>query len=492
MGVALRSIFRLPEPTDTLVMNVAFILVFAGGATVLSLAILSRPVGLDLPVSAVVAVVAALSAAAVWPLRHRPLPGGAIHSLTAFGTLLITVVVAYGGEWAQNFTVFYLWMVVYAAAFFGPAAWLAHLGLTAVGYALAAVGHPEQAALIAFVPVVAGPAVVLGGFTLVVSSRRRDTARRLLECVAISGELVNDTPGDTDVLGVICAGTRGACDAAGVLLLVPAADDRWELAAAAGEHPVDIALLGDLASPEEGLSLVRVATARGGAGSRLLVGLHHSEMRVGMLVVEWDSVVARVSDVVACLVRAYAEQAAAALAYHSVHSTLTALARTDPLTGLANRRAFRSALEAAARHAQRTGELLSVVMFDFNRFKEFNDSHGHAAGDLLLTGVATGWCERLRGRDVLARLGGDEFALLLPDTDTDGAAALAAAMCDAMPSSPVTCSAGVATWDGHETLDALLDDTDKHLYLAKRDKASAPRVRQAGVVAGNRPMTAAF
>ncbi len=217
--------------------------------------------------------------------------------------------------------------------------------------------------------------------------------------------------------------------------------------------------------------------SRGQRASRLEVPLHHAGTPIGVLVVDWDRVVARVADVTAHLVRAYAEQASAALRYRTVHTTLTELAATDPLTGLANRRQFHTALEAAARDAARTGEPLSVAMFDLNDLKGFNDTCGHAAGDRLLADTAAAWQGRVRGRDELARLGGDEFALLLPTTSGDGAALVARELCEAMPPGPVTCSAGVATWDGAEPLDELLRVADQALYEAKRVGGATVRSR---------------
>jgi diguanylate cyclase (GGDEF)-like protein len=95
-------------------------------------------------------------------------------------------------------------------------------------------------------------------------------------------------------------------------------------------------------------------------------------------------------------------------------SQLTDMASTDPLTGLPNRRAW----DARVSHALKAGQRFTVAMLDFDRFKEFNDTHGHPAGDRLLKETAACWREQLRAGDMLARLGGEEFGLLLLDCNT--------------------------------------------------------------------------
>ncbi|MEA2322914.1 MAG: hypothetical protein QOD81_2764 [Solirubrobacteraceae bacterium] len=139
----------------------------------------------------------------------------------------------------------------------------------------------------------------------------------------------------------------------------------------------------------------------------------------------------------------------------------------DPLTGLANRRAWDRAL-ARERDAHRGIDgRLSVAVIDLDHFKLFNDAHGHLAGDQLLRGAAAAWSDCIRERDVLARLGGDEFALLCPGTPAGDAALVADRLRDALPHQQ-RCSVGVATWDGAEPGDALVERADRALYAAKR------------------------
>src|SRR5207249_3948484 len=147
------------------------------------------------------------------------------------------------------------------------------------------------------------------------------------------------------------------------------------------------------------------------------------------------------------------------------------LASTDPLTGTANRRGWEEDFRRALAHAQKTGLPLSLVLIDIDHFKDFNDQHGHQAGDRLLKEVAARWMIHLRAADVLARFGGDEFAMILPNCPQWAARAIAERICAAVPLG-VTCSAGVSAWDGQESLESLVARADRALYRAKEEGRS--------------------
>ena len=142
-------------------------------------------------------------------------------------------------------------------------------------------------------------------------------------------------------------------------------------------------------------------------------------------------------------------------------------ARTDALTGLPNRRAWDEELEREILHAGRTETPLCVALLDLDYFKQFNDLHGHPAGDAHLKAVASLWRSRLRSADLIARHGGEEFAVLLTATDSVQARQLIEVLRDSVPLDQ-TVSAGIAQWDATESGAELFARADAALYQAKR------------------------
>ena len=162
--------------------------------------------------------------------------------------------------------------------------------------------------------------------------------------------------------------------------------------------------------------------------------------------------------------------------------SLVATSRHDHLTGLLNRRGFDVAFHREVRRARRQGTALSLVSIDIDWFKAYNDTLGHPAGDkcLRLVACALRACLKRAG-DAASRYGGEEFLIILPDTDLDGALAVAEKCRRALdgldiphPGSPkgrVTVSIGVCTTnaDGLAVSDAaaLMERADRALYEAK-------------------------
>jgi diguanylate cyclase len=108
-----------------------------------------------------------------------------------------------------------------------------------------------------------------------------------------------------------------------------------------------------------------------------------------------------------------------------------------------------------------------VAMLDIDRFKQFNDSYGHPAGDRLLREAAAAWKSETRAGDFLARFGGEEFALLLTGKDTGAVKALVERLRARMPANQ-TCSAGIALMVDGDTPEQLLGRADTALYEAKK------------------------
>ncbi len=147
-------------------------------------------------------------------------------------------------------------------------------------------------------------------------------------------------------------------------------------------------------------------------------------------------------------------------------SRLETMAHTDALTGLGNRRAWEQALKREMERSRRGAGRLTVALLDLDRFKAYNDRHGHPAGDQLLKQAASEWRKRLRAIDTFCRYGGEEFALLLPNCPASDATAVIVRIRSATPMAQ-TVSAGVATWDGDETAETLIKRIDEALYAAK-------------------------
>jgi len=143
-----------------------------------------------------------------------------------------------------------------------------------------------------------------------------------------------------------------------------------------------------------------------------------------------------------------------------------ALADRDYVTELLSRRAWEERLPDELSRARRDQKPLSIVLFDLDDFKRYNDRHGHQAGDALLRQVALAWGENLRSTDLLARFGGDEYCALLPGCSAADARLRAERLLASTPPG-IGASAGVAEWREGEAAESLVRRADRALYQAK-------------------------
>ncbi|WP_410809990.1 diguanylate cyclase [Micromonospora sp. 067-2] len=188
--------------------------------------------------------------------------------------------------------------------------------------------------------------------------------------------------------------------------------------------------------------------------------------------------------------RTFAGHAAVAVDNVRVHEEAQRLSLTDPLTGLWNYRYLRESIRREVERASRFGRMLSVLALDLDRFKDVNDTYGHAAGDTVLAEFARRMRGEIREVDLAFRQGGEEFVLLLPETDARGAAIVAERLGAAVRETPiaveayagpivVTVSVGIAVFPDHgSTGREVLEAADDALYAAKAAGRDTYRVAE--------------
>ncbi len=163
--------------------------------------------------------------------------------------------------------------------------------------------------------------------------------------------------------------------------------------------------------------------------------------------------------------------------FHYAYQELQVEARTDHLTGLANRRRFLELMDQEKNRCRRFGSPLSLAVLDIDRFKLINDTYGHDAGDEVLREFSALLLHELRIYDGIGRLGGEEFAVLFPHADLDGAAVACMRIIDALRRTimriddqdiRVTASIGLVQMaPTGDTVESMLNRADGLLYHAK-------------------------
>jgi diguanylate cyclase (GGDEF)-like protein/PAS domain S-box-containing protein len=312
--------------------------------------------------------------------------------------------------------------------------------------------------------------------------RAAEQAEDLKKLSAIAHELA----GQSDHYGARMTLTRAVRDvaaASSVMLWEPTATgDELEITASSGAalrgmtaslavrsglgtafHTGDFAFAADvITDPRVKFRWNELTSARSGAW----VPIVQDGRSVAVMAVSWNTPRNALSEREVGLLHLLAAEAAITIQRTDLVSQLQSSARTDALTGLPNRRVWDEDLEREIARAHRHGGNLCLAMLDLDRFKAFNDHHGHQGGDQLLAATATAWRPVLRATDTLARYGGEEFAVLLPHSDEEGAMTVVGRLLEVVPLGQ-TASAGVAVWDGKESACELLARADAALYEAK-------------------------
>jgi diguanylate cyclase (GGDEF)-like protein len=215
--------------------------------------------------------------------------------------------------------------------------------------------------------------------------------------------------------------------------------------------------------------------------SVMVVPLKIGERLVGVISVVENDPDRRFNDADLDLLTLLAHQAAIAINNAQLFERARTQAYTDSLTNLSTRRHFFELAERELSRSRRYGSPLSVIMFDFDQFKDVNDRYGHAAGDQVLSDAAHLLRDQLREVDVVGRYGGDEFVILLPETRLPTARVVAerlrrsiaraefAVDGDGSHHVKLTASLGVAQYtEDCADIDALLDRADQALYRSKQ------------------------
>jgi diguanylate cyclase (GGDEF)-like protein len=366
----------------------------------------------------------------------------------------------------------------------------------AFGSILAVVGALTDPLLLALGLGLAGGAALVAGVRGTVFRRRRIAAletrvreqdlaaeAQLQSLAALSSELRLE-----EVLNRITASASSAISGAQFALLLAESDrmrvfrttqvpdeqgrqlERWAQASAEALHDGPI-VIDDLASVPALSSLTADEQLR--FGSACAAPLVFRDQLLGVLIALAPGTRVFLPHDVGSL-ETYAGHAAIALANAQLVGQLERSAMEDPLTGLANKRAFHRACATEAGRAAREESTVALVMLDIDHFKGINDSYGHPFGDHVLVAVAKALRAAVRGHDTVARLGGEEFALVLPGSSADAAYDVAERARGLiarieLPAGHLASSAGVAVTSGEgASASDLLDAADRALYEAKR------------------------
>jgi diguanylate cyclase (GGDEF)-like protein len=302
-----------------------------------------------------------------------------------------------------------------------------------------------------------------------------ESAERLGQALARTHDL-------DGLLQTVLDAVRDAADAeAGAAFLGEARALEERAVATRAGGPPSPAVLDALARLARG-AVEREATARGpvlaGEPARgLAVPLRSGTRVLGALALVRREGAPVLDTATVAAVEVLVEPAGVAVGNVLEHEETRRLSVTDALTGAGNFRQLSTTLAREVERATRFSRPLSIVMLDLDHFKTVNDTHGHAFGDGVLREFARRLQDCLREVDTVARYGGEEFAVVLPETGSEGAAAVTARIVAAVRAKPftvgatsqaVTVSAGVASFPDHgRTASEILRAADAALYVAK-------------------------
>lgn len=252
-----------------------------------------------------------------------------------------------------------------------------------------------------------------------------------------------------------------------------------------------------VADPRAGLPCAHAESAREFACACLpmiahgeAIGILHLQFAPSADIVDASCAERRIRTLVT-LAEATAGQIGLSLANLKSRETLRTQSIKDPLTGLYNRRYLDEVLERETARALRSKSSIGLIMLDIDHFKQFNDSYGHGAGDLLLATIGRFLAARARRGDICCRLGGEEFGVVMPDSTVELARHRAEQLRGGIgkmrvdyrgyPLGTITCSAGVAAFPTHgQSWEGVFQQADAALYLAKASGRNRVAVAKPG------------
>jgi diguanylate cyclase (GGDEF)-like protein len=464
---------------------------FLAGATIgLISLLLPRAPGTDVDALAVNIVLAYAGGLFVL-LVGRRLPVWTFHVALLAGTALITRAIYYSGQGVSFYSVWYVWAALFGFSFLTRRAATAHVGVIAVAYAAVLGLRHDQVSQARWVTTIASlviAGVFIDGLVRRIGRQRQqaaEDAQNLATVIDAMRRIFQQPTVEAARLDLCATASRVVC-ADGAVLWEPHADGGALLPVAAVGEELAVSRLslgGDLVGAGRaylsgGSSFA--SAADGGfreldAGGQQRIGcglwqpVQRDRVTVAVLALYWVEPVCEPEENVRATLVLLAAQAAIAIERAQLLWRLERIARTDELTGLPNRRAWREALPREMACARREGAPLCVAMIDVDGLKQLNDTRGHHAGDQLLRQNAAAWSSALRPVDLLARHGGDEFAAILSGCHMQDAHMLLERLVEATPHDR-SFSAGVAEWDGVADADALMAVADARLYAAKASR----------------------
>ena len=409
-----------------------------------------------------------------------------LQAAVVLGSLLITRAILLSGEPDSFYSVWYIWVGLYAFYFFSRAAAAGQVGLVALLYGLALASDPPSSPIARWLTTTA-TLVVAGLFidTLVRRAHQQTSAAAasasgMARVAAVAHELAGLSDSTSSRL-TLCAGAVRVTRADQGALWEPgpgrngvrvtaraglqAGDDTFPSSAPPG---VVEALGSGRPVMSRDVSMGRPGRSDGTARAWVWQPVIREQRAVAVLELSWSDRETLNDPSTRALLDLLAVEVAVTLQRLALLAELEAKACTDELTGLPNRRWWHEQLPRELTRAARREESVTVAIIDLDHFKRYNDTFGHQSGDRLLRTVSGSWMSELRPSDMLARHGGEEFVLALPSCALSEGLEVVERMRGVVPDGQ-SCSAGLACWDGNETAAELLARADGALYSAKRN-----------------------